>query len=76
LNGLTIAEAERRGKGHFLVIQINQRDGETIVRPGPDVKIGPGDGLMVVAKGDAGSLAALFNAPKEAVRAGRMFMKP
>jgi voltage-gated potassium channel len=75
-NGLTIAEAERRGKGGFFVIQINHRDGETIVRPDPDVKIGPGDGLMVVAKGDVGKLAALFNAPKEAIKTGRMYSKP
>jgi len=74
--GLTVAEAEARGRGAFFVVQINHQDGETVVRPQGDERIGAGDGLVVVAKGETGALLAMFHAPREAIKVGRMFQKP
>ncbi len=71
--GLTVSEAERRGKGAFFVVQLNKRDGESIVQPRGDSRIGAGDGLVVVAKGDVGAVSAAFHAPREPMKVGRMF---
>ncbi len=68
--GLTIAELESRAKGAFFVVQINRRDGETVTRPPGDLKIEPGDGLLLVGKAGAG-LNTLFTAKAERTRAGR-----
>ena len=73
--GLTIAEAERRAKGAFFVVQVNQKGGETVLQPRGDLKIGAGDGLVIVAKGDVGAVSAMFQTPREPVRAGRGVFK-
>jgi voltage-gated potassium channel Kch len=74
--GLTIAEVERRAKGAFFVVQVNQQDGETVLQPRVDLKVGAGDGLVIVAKGDLGAVSAMFQAPREPIRAGRGVFKP
>ncbi len=68
--GATIEEIERRGKGAFLVVQLDHPGGETVSRPDRGMAIAAGDGLVVV--GRAGSeLAAIFAAPAARPRAGR-----
>ena len=69
--GQTVGEMEKRGKGSFFVVQLDRRNGDIVTRPSSDVKIERGDGLLVVARSDFGTLTALFHAPAERVRAGR-----
>ena len=73
--GLTIAEVERRSGGRMFVVQVNSRDGEVITRPGQDVRIQAGDGLVVVGREGQGSLAAIFEAPRRPTQAGRITLK-
>jgi voltage-gated potassium channel len=68
--GLSIQDLEGRAKGAFFVVQINQRNGETVTRPPGDLRIEAGDGLVVV--GRVGSrVNSIFTAPAERPRAGR-----
>jgi voltage-gated potassium channel Kch len=69
--GQTVGEMEKRGRGTFFAVQLDRRNGDIVTRPSSDVKIEGGDGLLVVARGDAGALTALFQSPAERVRAGR-----
>jgi len=68
--GLTIAELEMRGRGAFLVVQLDRRDGAVITRPPRETRIEAGDGLLVVGRG-AGDVATVFAAPAGKLRAGR-----
>jgi voltage-gated potassium channel len=68
--GLTIAELEMRGRGAFLVVQLDRRDGDVITRPPRETRIEAGDGLLVVGRG-AGDVANVFAAPAGKLRAGR-----
>ncbi len=68
--GVTVAELERRGQGSFFVVQIDQRDGDTITRPPGSTRIGAGDGLLVVGR-LGGELSALVSGPAVRPRAGR-----
>ena len=68
--GASIEELERRGKGSFLVVQLDRRGGETISRPDRSTAIAPGDGLVVVGRPGA-ELAAIFTAAAARPRAGR-----
>ena len=70
VTGMSIRDLEDRAKGAFFVVQINQRNGETITKPPGDTRIEAGDGLVVVGRSGAG-LNALFTSPKERPRAGR-----
>ena len=70
LTGLTIEEIESRAKSLF-VVQLNRRHGEAIPTPDRTLKAEPGDGLVIVARGGLG-LRALFDAPPEPTRTGRM----
>lgn len=69
--GHTVAEVEERGRGAFFVVQIDRKSGETITRPGGEVRFEAGDGVLVVARAKFTALAAVFQAPSERVRAGR-----
>ncbi len=69
--GQTVAEMEKRGQGGFFIVQLDRRNGEVLTRPGGDVRIEGGDGVLLVARGDSGALTGLFQGPAERVRAGR-----
>ena len=71
LTGLTIAEIESRDSGAFFVVQVNRRDGDPITAPGKDTRIEAGDGVVVVGR-TGQAINALFEAPREKVRAGRL----
>jgi voltage-gated potassium channel Kch len=68
--GLTIEELERRGKGSFFVVQIDQGGGETFTRPPGSTKIAAGDGLVLVGRAGA-PVTALLAEPAPKPRAGR-----
>ncbi|CAN5241715.1 potassium channel family protein [soil metagenome] len=69
--GATVGEMERRAKGGFFVVQLDRPDGDTVTRPSADASIAVGDGVLIVAREDAGAVSMLFSAPAEKVRTGR-----
>jgi len=71
LTGLTIEEIEMRAKGLFFIVQLNRRDGEAITEPPRSLRAEPGDGVVVVGRSGQ-AISALFAAPPEKVRAGRI----
>ncbi|MDR3506439.1 MAG: potassium channel protein [Caulobacteraceae bacterium] len=70
LAGQTVAELERRGKGAFFVVQVQESETEGMARPPADLRIKIGDRLVVVGK-TGGALSAALRAPAERIRAGR-----
>ncbi len=70
LTGLTIEEIGQRARGAFFIVQVNRRDGDPITAPDKTVRVGAGDGVVVVGR-SGGGISALFAAPAEKVRAGR-----
>lgn len=74
LTGLTVGEAERRGNGAFFIVQIDRSGGQSIQHPGDDVRIEPGDLILLVVRGSRLSVGAIFNAPRQRQRHGRMFI--
>jgi voltage-gated potassium channel len=71
LTNLTIEEIEIRARGAFFIVQINRRDGDVITAPEKSVRVEPGDGVVVVGR-SAQTINAMFAAPPEKVRAGRL----
>jgi voltage-gated potassium channel len=70
LTGLSIEQIERRAEGRFFVVQLNRREGDTIIAPDRALKVESGDGVVIVSR--SGQAArAMFEAPAEKVRAGR-----
>ena len=69
LAGLTVGEIEARGRGAGMVVQVQRREGDTITRPPPDLKVETGDGLVVV--GRRGAVGSLLAARGGRARAGR-----
>ena len=68
--GATVGDLERRGQGAFFVVQIDRRDGETIIRPPHATLISAGDGLLVVGRAGA-ALGGVLSTPR--TRGGRSF---
>jgi voltage-gated potassium channel len=68
--GLTIKDLEERAKGAFFVVQITRQGGEVVSRPPSDVRVLPGDALLVVGR-SGGRIKAIFSSPAERARAGR-----
>jgi Trk K+ transport system NAD-binding subunit len=68
--GLTVGELEARARGAFFVVQIERPDGEYVTRPPTDLRVGAGDGLLVVGRA-GGAMNAVFQAPAQRARAGR-----
>ena len=68
--GLTIAGLESRAQGAVFIVQVNRKDGATVTRPPGDLRIEPGDGLVVVGRAGA-KLNAIFSAAAQRPRAGR-----
>lgn len=68
---LTIAEIEERAHGAFFIVQLNRRDGDAITEPDKTLRVEAGDGVVLVGRsGDA--ISAMFAAPAQKVRAGRL----
>jgi voltage-gated potassium channel len=58
---LTIEEIEHQADGAFLIVAINRRDGSTIPRPDPKLRVIPGDGVVIIERsGRVGSQAAFM----------------
>jgi voltage-gated potassium channel len=58
---LTIEEIEQQADGAFLIVAINRRDGSTIPRPDPTLRVIPGDGVVIIERsGRVGSQAAFM----------------
>jgi voltage-gated potassium channel len=71
LTNLTIEEIEARVHGAFFIVQINRRDGDAITGPDKSLRVLPGDGVVAVGR-SAQAINAMFAAPPEKVRAGRV----
>lgn len=74
LTGATVGEAERRGNGHFFIVQIDRPGGQSFVHPAEDVRIEAEDTVVLVLRGSKVAAGAIFNAPKSAVKMGRGFI--
>lgn len=74
LTGVSVGEAERHGNGAFFIVQIDRVGGQSIQHPGEDVRIEPGDLIVLVVRGSRLSAGAIFNAQKRPQRHGRMFI--
>jgi len=71
LAGGTVGEAERRGLGAFIIIQIERANGKIIRRPGEDVRIEAEDKVILVIRSSKVSAGAIFSTPKGRIRVGR-----
>jgi voltage-gated potassium channel len=71
LTGLSIEEIERRAQGQFFILQLNRQGGEALTSPDRGLKVMAGDGAVVVGRGGQ-AVRALFEAPAEKRRAGRV----
>jgi voltage-gated potassium channel len=71
LTDLAIGEIEARTNGAFFIVQINRRNGDPITGPDKATRIHAGDGVVVVGRSGQ-AINALFEAPREKVRAGRL----
>ena len=69
--GQSIGELEQKGRGGFFVIQLDRRSGDTLTRPGQDVRIEAGDGVLIVSRGQIANATSVLQAPAQRVRAGR-----
>jgi voltage-gated potassium channel len=70
MDGLSIAQAEKRGGGIFFIVGISRGQQEAMVRPAPDEVLKAGDMVMVVARPGANTALSLFKI-REKVRSGR-----
>ena len=48
--GLTVEEAERRGRHAFFIVAIERQDGENAAQPEPSTRIAAGDGVVIVGR--------------------------
>ena len=71
LTGLSIADIEARAAGVFFVVQLNRRNGDNITAPGRETRIEAGDGVVVVGRSSQ-AINALFAAPRQTARGGRL----
>ena len=61
--GQTIEAVEQEANGAFFIVQLNRREGEAITGPPSDLRIEPGDGVVIVGRGaKARALSGLFSA--------------
>jgi uncharacterized protein with PhoU and TrkA domain len=73
MTGETVGEAERRGRGAFFIVQIDRTNGRSIAHPGEDVRIEPGDNVVLVVRGSRVSAGAIFTTPVGPRKTGRGF---
>jgi len=57
---LTVEEIEHQADGAFLIVAVNRRDGTTISRPEPTLRIIPGDGVVIIERSGRGGAQAVF----------------
>ena len=57
---LSVEEIEHQADGAFLIVAVNRRDGSTITRPDPTLRIVPGDGVVIIERSGRGVAQALF----------------
>jgi voltage-gated potassium channel len=70
MDGVSIAQGEKRGGGAFFIVGISRGEQKIIVRPAPDEVMKAGDVVMVVSRPGATAALALFKI-REAIRTGR-----
>ncbi|WP_404713482.1 potassium channel family protein [Sphingomonas sp. MMS24-J13] len=70
MDGLAVADAERRAGGAFFLVGIGRGERDAMVRPAADEKLTSGCKVLVVAKPGSAAALALFSTRAE-VRAGR-----
>jgi len=70
MDGLTIAEAERRGQGSFFIVRLDRGERGAMVRPAPDERLAANDRVLLVTRPGATQALSLFSQRAE-VRAGR-----
>jgi Trk K+ transport system NAD-binding subunit len=59
--GRSIEAVEHEANGAFLIVGLNRRDGETMMRPEPATTIQAGDGVVIVGRpGRARTIATIF----------------
>ena len=59
--GQTVEAVEQEANGAFFIVQINRRGGGAITSPQADLRIEPGDGIVIVGRGaKARALSRLF----------------
>jgi voltage-gated potassium channel len=62
--GRSAQEVQQEAAGAFLIVALNRRDGEHLTRPGNEVAIQEGDGVVLVGRpGRLDILAGLFHKP-------------
>ena len=66
-----VADIEARAAGVFFVVQLNRRNGDNITAPGRETRIEAGDGVVVVGRSSQ-AINALFAAPRQTARGGRL----
>lgn len=69
--GRSVGEAERMGNGAFFIVQVDRQGGQSIVHPGEDVRIEPGDNIVLVVRGSRVSAGAVFSIGAKSVKIGR-----
>ena len=73
MTGVTVGEAERRGRGAFFIVQIDHANGKSIQHPGEEVRLEAQDQVLLVVRGSRVSAGAIFTAPAQRQRTGRTF---
>jgi len=67
--GVTVAEAELGGHGSFFVVQIDRRNGPSLLHPAGDMRFAAGDTVVLVFKGNHVAAGSAFAARKKMPRA-------
>jgi len=70
MTGLTVGEAEARGKGAFFIVRAERPGGVTIPHPESTETIAAGDRLVLVLRGDKIAAGTMFAAPAEPAKEG------
>ncbi len=71
LTGLSIEDIEARTNSAFFIVQLNRRDGDAITTPPKNTRVEAGDGVVVIGR-SAQAINALFAAPRQGVRSGKI----
>ena len=58
--GLTVEEAERRGKNAFFIVAIERQEGHDTERPDGSTRIELGDGVKIIGRGGRARMLELF----------------
>jgi voltage-gated potassium channel len=71
MTGETVGDVEQRGKGAFFITRIDRANGQSIARPGENVRIEGGDTILLVVRGSRIGVGAIFTKPAVRKRSGR-----